>query len=438
MSGFYDVLKFEYGKCAPDCSDCQMTCITERTGSEGCSGVTVIHEPELNFHTTVKCNQCSEPACAAVCPVGAISKSEADGIVRINEEKCIGCGLCTLACQYAGMSYNPEKQKAFKCDLCDGSPKCLDVCKYGLISLLKSRDVTSYFCDEDAFSKGVSNCAGCPIELAARLTFKILGRDTFVFATQGCSIYLTRGVSTQATCSLPTYVCLMTNAPSTATGVKRYYKHIGKDVKTVVFIGDGSASDVGFQPLSGAAERGENIIVICCDNEGFQATGNQRSGTTSLFSRTATTPVGGRWRGKPQPPKYLPLVMAAHQIPYTATAVIGYPEDYAKKLTRAMAVKDGLSYIHLYCPCPTGWRARTEDSIEISRLAVETNYFPLWEAENGRRYRFNYQVDSPKPIEEFTRLMGRFSHLKQEDFTELKRVVNERFELVKSLCEMRK
>ena len=435
MNGFYNVLKVEYGKCPPDCSDCQVACVKERTGKEGCSGITAIHAPEVDFHTTLKCNQCSEPACLVICPTGAISKSEVDGVVRINEDKCIGCGLCTLACPYGGMSYNLDKQKAFKCDLCDGSPKCLNACPYGLISLLKSRDVISYLHDEDVFSPGVPTCAGCAIELGMRLTFRILGKDTFIFSTEGCSIYLTRGVSTEAICALPTYICCMTNVPSTATGVKRYYRHIGKDVKTVVFVGDGSASDVGFQPLSGAAERGENIIVICCDNEGFQATGNQRSGTTSWFSKTATTPVGGKWRGKPQAPKYMPLIMAAHLIPYVATAVIGYPEDYARKLTKAMAVKDGLSYIHLLSPCPTGWRARTEDSIEICRLAVETNYFPLWEAENGK-FRFTYQVDNPKPIQEFTRLMGRFSHLKEGDLTELQQLVNNRFNLIKSLCEM--
>jgi len=435
MNGFYDVLKVEYGRCPLDCSDCEAACVKERTGKEGCSGITAIHVPEVDFHTAVKCNQCSEPACMVVCPTGAISKSEADGIVRINEDKCIGCGLCTLACPYAGMSYNFDKQKAFKCDLCDGSPKCLDACPCGLISLLRSRDVISYLQNEDVFSPGVPNCAGCPIELGMRLTFRILGKDTFIFSTMGCSIFLTRGVSTEALCALPTYICCMTNVPSSATGVKRYYRHIGKDVKTVVFVGDGSASDVGFQPLSGAAERGENLIVICADNEGFQNTGNQRSGTTPLFSRTATTPVGGKWKGKPQPSKYMPLIMAFHQIPYTATAAIGYPEDYARKLSKAMSVKDGMSYIHLLCPCPTGWRARTEDTLDICRLAVETNYFPLWEYEKGK-FHLTHQVDNPKPIEEFTRLTDRFSHLKPEELAQLQQLVNDRFNLLKSLCEM--
>jgi pyruvate/2-oxoacid:ferredoxin oxidoreductase beta subunit len=333
------------------------------------------------------------------------------------------------------MSYNPDKQKAFKCDLCDGNPKCLSACQHGVLSFLKGRSITSYFRDEDVFSPGVPNCTGCGIELGMRFTFKVLGKDTFVFGAPGCSVFLTRGVSTEALCKLPTYMCLMTNVPSTATGVSRYYRHIGKDIKTVVFIGDGSAVDVGFQPLSGAAERGENLIVICSDNEGYQATGNQRSGSTSQFSRTSTTPVGGKWQGKPQSPKYMPLIMAFHEIPYVATAVMSYPEDYAAKLEKAMAVNNGMSYIHLFSSCPTGWGARTEDTIEIGRRAVETNYFPLWETENGK-FRITHQVNKPKPIEEFTNFMGRFSHLKEKDLAELQQSVDDRLELIDNLCKM--
>ncbi|MDP6126645.1 MAG: thiamine pyrophosphate-dependent enzyme [Dehalococcoidales bacterium] len=435
MPELYDILKAQYGKCPPDCSACQEACVAERTGEEACSGITAIHIPEMEFHSVTRCSQCSEPACASICITGAITKSDTDGIVRIDNERCLGCGLCTLACPYGAMSYNPDKQKAFKCDLCDGNPKCLSACQHGVLSFLKGRSITSYFRDEDVFSPGVPNCTGCGIELGMRFTFKVLGKDTFVFGAPGCSVFLTRGVSTEALCKLPTYMCLMTNVPSTATGVSRYYRHIGKDIKTVVFIGDGSAVDVGFQPLSGAAERGENLIVICSDNEGYQATGNQRSGSTSQFSRTSTTPVGGKWQGKPQSPKYMPLIMAFHEIPYVATAVMSYPEDYAAKLEKAMAVKNGMSYIHLFSSCPTGWGARTEDTIEIGRRAVETNYFPLWETENGK-FRITHQVNKPKPIEEFTNFMGRFSHLKEKDLAELQQSVDDRLELIDNLCKM--
>lgn len=435
MPSFYDVLQVAYDRCPPDCSACEGACVRERTSTEACSGITAIHLPEVGFHTAMRCNQCSDPACLALCPTGAITKSKDDGIVRINEVKCIGCGLCTLACPYGGVNYNFDKQKAFKCDLCDGEPMCIDPCPLGLLSLLKSRDVMRYLRAEDAFSQGVPNCLGCPVELSLRFTLKVLGHDTFMFASQGCSIFLMRGASLQAISKTPTTICLMTNVASTMTGVKRYYRHLGQDVKCVAFVGDGATVDIGFQPLSGAAERGENLIYICCDNEGYQATGNQRSGSTSLLARTATTPVGGAWRGKPQPPKYMPLLMAFHNIPYVATATIAYPEDFARKLTKAMAVKDGLSYLHVFSPCPTGWRARTEDTIDICRMAVETSYFPLWEAEHCR-FRLTYQEDQPKPLVEFTKMMGRFSHLNEEGLEELQNLVSERFNLIEALTRM--
>lgn len=435
MRGFYDVLQVDYNRCPPDCSACEAACVKERTGNEACSGITAIHLPETQFHTAMRCNQCSDPACLAICPTGAISKSKDDGIVRINEAMCIGCGLCTLACPYGGVNYDFDKHKAFKCDLCDGEPKCIDACPLGLLSLLKSRDVMRYLRAEDAFSQGVPNCLGCPVELSLRFTLKVLGHDTFMFASQGCSIFLMRGASLQAICKAPTTICLMTNVASTMTGVKRYYRHLGQDVKCVAFVGDGATVDIGFQPLSGAAERGENLIYICCDNEGYQATGNQRSGSTSFLARTGTTPVGSTWHGKPQPPKYMPLIMASHNIPYVATATIAYPEDFARKLTKALAVTDGLSYIHVFSPCPTGWRARTEDTIDICRMAVETCYFPLWEAEHFR-FRFTYQVDRPKPVREFTKMMGRFSHVSEEGLEELQKLVNDRFNLIESLTRV--
>jgi phenylglyoxylate dehydrogenase beta subunit len=435
MQNFYDVLQVEYNGCPPDCSVCEAACVKERTGDEACAGVTAIHLPEIGFHTVMRCNQCSDPACLAICPTGAITKSKDDGIVRINEAICVGCGLCTLACPYGGVNNNFNTQKAFKCDFCDGEPKCIDACPLGLLSLLKSRNVMGYMRAEDAFSQGVPNCLGCPVELSLRFTLKVLGHDTFMFASQGCSIFLMRGASRHATSKVPTTICMMTNVASTMTGLKRYYRHLGQDVKCVAFVGDGATVDIGLQPLSGAAERGENLIYICCDNEGYQAPGNQRSGSTSFMGKTATTPVG-KWQGKPQSPKYMPLIMASHSIPYVATATISHPEDYARKLIKAMAVKDGLSYIHLFSPCPTGWRARTEDTIDICRIAVETCYFPLWEAERGK-FRFTYKVDKPKHIREFTKMMGRFSHLDEEGRGELQRLVNERFNLIESLIRMK-
>ena len=135
------------------------------------------------------------------------------------------------------------------------------------------------------------------------------------------------------------------------------------------------------------------------------------------------------------PPKNLPLIMAAHQIPYVATAVIGYPEDFVKKLTKAMAIKDGMSYIHILSPCIPGWGIDISASIDVCRVAVETNYFPLWEYERGK-YCFTYSVDKPKPIGEYIKMMRKFSHLNGKDIDEIQELVNRRFAHIKALTQL--
>jgi len=229
--------------------------------------------------------------------------------------------------------------------------------------------------------------------------------------------------------------CLMTNVPSVMTGVKRYFQKKGKDVTCVAFVGDGATADIGFQPLSGAAERGENLIYVCYDNEGYMNTGIQRSSTTPYGGWTTTTPATGKGRGKQRTAKNIPLIMAAHGIPYVATASPGDLEDFARKLVKAKAVKDGLSYIHLFSPCPTGWRASPDRVIDICRMAVETNYFPLWEMEKGE-YRLTRRVKKPKPIQEFTKLMGRFSHLQERDYEELQKIVDSRLKVIEGLVRI--
>jgi len=373
-----------------------------------------------------------------VCPAGAIDKSQIDGVVRINEQKCVGCGLCTLACPYGGIYYNPETNRSFKCDMCDGKPRCVEACPYRVLSFINNiGSIYSYLRheDEDLFTPGVGLCAGCPIETLSRFTLKVLGK-VILFGSPGCCSRIMQGLGTRASARVPSVFCLMTNIAATMTGVKRYYRKIGKDIMTVALVGDGATVDIGFQTLSGAAERGENLIYICFDNEAYMATGIQRSSSTPFFAWTTTSPVGKYRLGKGEPPKYMPLIMADHGIPYVATATVSHLEDYARKLTKAMEVKDGLVYIHILSPCPTGWRAPEDSAVELSRIAVETNYFPLWEAERGE-FRLTYRPKNPLPIQEFTNLMGRFSHLTEKELAELQKMVDSRFKLIESLTELR-
>lgn len=434
MSTLYNTLRIEYGKCPPDCQLCEEACIEEKNEPTTLmSRIKAVHAPEVNFHGAVTCVQCSLPGCQQVCPAGAIEKSPVDGVVRINEDKCVGCGLCTLACPYGGIYYNTATGKPFKCDTCDGEPKCVEACPYHILSYIKNSPIENYLQEADLLTPGATLCLGCPAELALRFTLRVFGKNTIVFTAPGCIATTLMGLDTNVGTQIACSSTLLTNVASVMTGVRRYHLHTGREVNLVAFVGDGATADVGFQSLSGAAERQENFIYICYDNEGYMNTGIQRSGTTPLKAWTTTSPVGEIARGKEQPGKNMPLIMLHHGVSYVATASVAYLEDYAQKLTRAMQVKDGMAYIHLFSPCPVGWRAPQDSAIQISRLAVETNYFPLWEAENGRVH-LTQEVTNPRPVSELARIMGKFSHLNEDELEQLQQLVNANFTTIKNLA----
>jgi pyruvate/2-oxoacid:ferredoxin oxidoreductase beta subunit len=295
--------------------------------------------------------------------------------------------------------------------------------------------VFDYFIADDPFTGGTSFCAGCPAELTVRTVPKVLGNDIVIAGTPGCAAPVLFGQNVGAWHKLAYYSSVMTGVASSATGLSRYYRKIGKDVTVVCFTGDGDASDVGFQPLSGAAERNERFMYICYDNEGYMNTGNQRSSSTALGSSTSTTPVGKDSRGKNTVAKNLPLIMAMHPVAYVATATLSNMEDYIKKLLKAkQKSKEGFAYIHVFCPCPVGWRLASDASIKVCRSAVRTNYFPLWEMEDNK-FRFTYKVENPQPINEFVSLVGKYSHFTEADIARFQEVVNQRYSTIKSLVE---
>ncbi len=365
------------------------------------------------------------------CPSEAIVKDPDTGVVKVLEVKCVGCESCVSACPYGNMFMDSNAGVAFKCEMCGGEPECVKACPLGVLEHFKGHAIKSYMNDTDFLAKGTRACAGCPAELALRTTLRIVGnRDAVVFGCPGCMTTIMIGSGTRASVRLPYVNCLFTNVPSTMTGVYEYYRHLGQEPNLVAFVGDGCVSDVSFQVLSGAAERGERITIICYDNEGYMNTGIQRSGTTPFGAKTKTSPVGEKRHGKIQNGKYMPLIMVAHNIPYVATANPAYPHDYVQKVTKALDVKNGMSYIHLLAPCPTGWGFRPETGIQVAQAAVETNYFPLWEYEEGR-IRMTEEVRSPKPVNDFTRLTGRFSHLTEDEKRQLQTWTDERLGRIK-------
>jgi pyruvate/2-oxoacid:ferredoxin oxidoreductase beta subunit len=299
----------------------------------------------------------------------------------------------------------------------------------------KKPRIFDYFKEtEEQYAGGVAWCAGCTLELTARFVPKVLGRDIVLVGCPSCSAPVLYGQNLGTWHRMSYFSCLMTGVASSATGISRYYRKIGKEATIVCFSGDGCSADIGFQPLSGAAERNEHIIYITYDNEGYMNTGYQRSSTTPLGASTSTTPAGTASRGKPTPAKNVPLLIAMQGAAYVATATLSHLDDFAKKLTKAKEKsKEGFVYIHVFAPCVMGWRIETDLSIHVCRMAVRTNYFPLWEAEDGL-FRLTHEVASPRPVQEFIKLVRKFSHLKEADIADFQRMVDRRYAVIKELC----
>jgi pyruvate/2-oxoacid:ferredoxin oxidoreductase beta subunit len=290
-----------------------------------------------------------------------------------------------------------------------------------------AKRIADHFIEDDLLTAATGMCPGCPGELAARVMLKVLGKNVITFRTPGCQpIHMSR---------VPGIPCLMTNIASNMTGASRYMRRIGRDDVTIVcFVGDGATADVGFQPLSGAASRGEHILYICNDNEAYMNTGVQSSSVTPQGSWTSTTWVGDDHRGKQTEGKYMPLIMLMHGISYVATATMGYYEDYVLKLEKAKeATKRGMAYIHLHTPCSIGWRAPADKGIEMSRMAVQTNYFPLWEAEDGK-VRFTKRPKKPKALIDLIKMQKRFSHINDQELARLQKTLDNRIALLDRLA----
>ncbi|HDN80656.1 MAG: pyruvate ferredoxin oxidoreductase, partial [Chloroflexi bacterium] len=190
-----------------------------------------------------------------------------------------------------------------------------------------------------------------------------------------------------------------------------------RNIKFLVFGGDGATYDIGLQWISGAFERGHKIVYICLNNEAYMNTGIQRSGATPLGAHTTTSPAGEVIPGKIQWRKPLTEIIAAHHIPYVAQVSPSHWRDLMVKVRKAVAA-DGPAFINALSDCSRGWRHDTNLTIEVSKLAVETCYWPLYEVENGQ-WRLTYKPKEKKPIEEWLKIQGRFRHLFQPKFRHL-------------------
>jgi pyruvate ferredoxin oxidoreductase beta subunit len=287
---------------------------------------------------------------------------------------------------------------------------------------------------KEYFAPGHRACMGCGEALAVRLVCKALGRNVIIANATGCMEIVSSQLP-YTSWEVPWIHTLFENTAAVASGIEAGIKVLSRKgkysrkTKAVAMAGDGGTADIGLQALSGALERGHDLIYICFDNEAYMNTGIQRSSATPFGASTTTSPAGKVSIGQTSWKKNMPAIAAAHDIPYVATACHSYPFDLMNKISKAMKV-EGPSYIHVLSVCPTGWRLPSDLTIRAGRLAVETGIFPLYEVERGR-YTLNFDFPQLRPVEDYFKLQGRFRHLTKEIVVQIQARVTDEYAKLK-------
>ncbi len=275
--------------------------------------------------------------------------------------------------------------------------------------------------EQEYMRSGHMACPGCGEATIIRLVLKVLGEKTIMVILPSC-VGVISATYPNSTFSIPCFHSAFEIAAPTAAGIANALKVQGReDVTTVAFAGDGGTFDIGLQSLSGAADRNDNFIYVCLDNEAYMNTGIQSSSSTPQNAWTMTTPGGRRGRKK----KFMQII-AAHRMPYAATASIGHPFDLMEKVRKAKSIK-GTKFIHTLAPCPTGWRMPEGLSAKAAQLAVETKLFPLYEIVDGTNYRITHQPQGI-PVDDYLTMQGRFRHFGPDDVKRLQKEVDEDWE----------
>jgi len=273
---------------------------------------------------------------------------------------------------------------------------------------------------EEFLYPGHLACQGCGSTIAIRYVLKALGKNTVV-VIPACCWSIIAGLFPSSCLGVPLIHTAFETAAVAATGVRAALDIQGKKgVNVLAWAGDGGTFDIGFQALSGAAERNEDILYCCYDNEAYMNTGIQRSSATPVGAWTTTTPKGGL---EDRPKKDIVRIMAAHNIPYAATANVAFPDDLYRKAKKAASIK-GMKFIHILSPCPTGWRIPSSESIEVARLATLSNLFPLYEVENGSKVMVNYLPPKKVPVTKYLESQGRFRLVSDEQKKQIQRNVD--------------
>lgn len=296
----------------------------------------------------------------------------------------------------------------------------------------------------ERLSPGHRLCAGCGASIAVRQVLMGTEDPVVVVCATGC-LEVATTIYPYTAWKVPFMHNAFENAASTISGIETAYRalkkkgKIKKEIKFIAFGGDGGTYDIGLQALSGALERGHNFVYVCYNNEAYMNTGIQRSGATPFGASTTTAPAGKVIPGKVQFRKDLTAIVAAHRIPYVAQGDISHWNDLVTKSQKAFSV-EGPAFLNVLAPCHRGWRYPQEDTIKITKLAVDTGFWPLIEVENGT-WRFTYKPKERKPIEEFLKTQGRFKHLFTEQnkplLTKIQKEIDANWTRLELLCELR-
>jgi pyruvate ferredoxin oxidoreductase beta subunit len=266
---------------------------------------------------------------------------------------------------------------------------------------------------EELFVSGHRACHGCGMALSVRHILKATGNQVIVVTPTGCLETFSSPYG-YSPWRVPWIHHLFENGPAIASGIAAALKAQRRDaIRVLVIAGDGSTFDIGFGALSGMLERGDDVLYICVDNGAYMNTGGQRSGASPLYSSTTTDPSGKTSLGKLQLKKNIPAIVAAHGIPYVATASAAYLKDLEKKVKKAM-IFHGPRYIEIDTPCPTVWGFPSDHTLEVGRLGVQSGLVPLFEMEKGKISSVR-KIKKKIQAEEYLKAQRRFKHLFSAD-----------------------
>jgi pyruvate ferredoxin oxidoreductase beta subunit len=298
---------------------------------------------------------------------------------------------------------------------------------------------------EDRLVAGHGMCIGCGIPLIFKIILRATEYPLIIANATGCLEVCTT-IYPRTSWNTIWIHSAFENAAATIAGVESMYQSLKKrgkipadqEFKFLGVGGDGGTYDIGLQALSGAMERGHDIVYVCYDNNAYANTGGQRSSATPFGASATTAPAGTKSYGKPQPRKDLTRIMAAHNIPYAAQASPHRWQDLFNKAKKAFEV-EGPAFLNVLCPCPTEWKSDESQSVRLAQLAVETCVWPLYEVENGK-YKINFKPKEKKPVLEWLKTQGRFRHLFKEENTgvveEIQQQVDDNWEMLNKLAAL--